>query len=620
MKLVNGGGGGGGCGGGGGGGGGEKTAFSFKKCSAFQFVKRKVRRWMRNPKVSVEKTQGKNLMYPCPKCPLSDDLWYSHFPSPYGCCHYSGMQGGTYYHQESCSPCPASGQSSSNDKNKGCKVRKWRMLARHHGDSSAKQKEAESDVHLGGCQSWGIHASPFMASPVMLECSICSGPYISYTLEDTWQPRQRTQAMDLYYHNDSDPDTYCCPGDNTFMKQRRMGLNDFIQRLATNSYACKHPEVQSILNLSPPQDTELMNSNPSPPPSPSQQINLGPSSNPSAKPSDFHFLKVIGKGSFGKVLLARHRMDDEFYAVKVLQKKAILKKKEEKHIMSERNVLLKNVKHPFLVGLHYSFQTADKLYFILDYINGGELFYHLQRERCFLEPRARFYAAEIASALGYLHSLNIVYRDLKPENILLDSQGHIILTDFGLCKENIEPNGTTSTFCGTPEYLAPEVLHKQPYDRTVDWWCLGAVLYEMLYGLPPFYSRNTAEMYDNILNKPLQLKPNISNAARHLLEGLLQKDRTKRLGCTEDFIEIKNHIFFSPINWDDLNAKKITPPFNPNVTGPNDLRHFDPEFTDEPVPSSIGCSPDSALVTASIKEAAEAFVGFSYAPSMDSYL
>lgn len=244
----------------------------------------------------------------------------------------------------------------------------------------------------------------------------------------------------------------------------------------------------------------------------------------------------------------------------------------------------------------------------------------MQRERCFLEPRARFYAAEIASALGYLHSLNIVYRDLKPENILLDSQGHIILTDFGLCKENIEPNGPTSTFCGTPEYLAPEVLHKQPYDRTVDWWCLGSVLYEMLYGLPPFYSRNTAEMYDNILNKPLQLKPNISNAARNLLEGLLQKDRTKRLGFTDDFTEIKTHMFFSPINWDDLNAKKLTPPFNPNVTGPNDLRHFDPEFTDEPVPNSIGCSPDSALVTSSISEAAEAFLGFSYAPAVDSYL
>ncbi|OWK01933.1 SGK1 [Cervus elaphus hippelaphus] len=415
-----------------------------------------------------------------------------------------------------------------------------------------------------------------------------------------------------------------------FMKQRRMGLNDFIQKIANNSYACKHPEVQSILKISPPQEPELMNANPSPPPSPSQQINLGPSSNPHAKPSDFHFLKVIGKGSFGKVLLARHKAEEVFYAVKVLQKKAILKKKEEKHIMSERNVLLKNVKHPFLVGLHFSFQTADKLYFVLDYINGGELFYHLQRERCFLEPRARFYAAEIASALGYLHSLNIVYRDLKPENILLDSQGHIVLTDFGLCKENIEHNGTTSTFCGTPEYLAPEVLHKQPYDRTVDWWCLGAVLYEMLYGLPPFYSRNTAEMYDNILNKPLQLKPNITNSARHVLEGLLQKDRTKRLGAKDDFaskfmfpsqqMEIKNHVFFSLINWEDLINKKITPPFNPNVSGPSDLRHFDPEFTEEPVPNSIGRSPDSLLLTASVKEAAEAFLGFSYAPPTDSFL
>ncbi|CAH2250249.1 serine threonine- kinase Sgk1 isoform X2, partial [Pelobates cultripes] len=461
-----------------------------------------------------------------------------------------------------------------------------------------------------------------------------------------------------------------------FMKQRRMGLNDFIQKIATNSYACKHPEVQNILTISEPQEQELLDENSSPPPSPSQQINLGPSSNPHAKPSDFQFLKIIGKGSFGKVLLARHKADEKFYAVKVLQKKAILKKKEEKHIMSERNVLLKNVKHPFLVGLHFSFQTTSRLYFILDYINGGELFYHLQRERCFLEPRARFYAAEIASALGYLHSLNIVYRyepqiqsmlhiffpsankhfsavichictslaiffflehwcrihlfnqitffcvhrDLKPENILLDSQGHIVLTDFGLCKENIEPNGTTSTFCGTPEYLAPEVLHKQPYDRTVDWWCLGAVLYEMLYGLPPFYSRNTAEMYDNILNKPLQLKPNITNSARNLLEGLLQKDRTKRIGAKNDFTEIKNHIFFTPINWDDLINKKITPPFNPNVSGPSDLQHFDPEFTEEPVPNSIGQSPDSILITASIKEAAEAFLGFSYAPPMESFL
>ncbi|KAK6489029.1 serine/threonine-protein kinase Sgk1-like isoform X1 [Huso huso] len=588
----------------------DMNGFSFKKCSAFQFVKKKVRRWIRNPKVTVE-NQSTHIMYSHSTSMhtphVEQDLRYTQHPV-YSCCHLSQTRN-------------TEEQPCIMDKGKSCKIRKWKKMNKHHTDIKQKAPSRHQDIEVHLSSPWLMRNALFFVHPVMVECCVCNAPVITCRTQDIWEPRDRAQVMDLYYPvNPPRERSYCCAIDPAFMKQRRLGMNDFIQKLATNSYPCKHSEVQSILNLNPPQETELMNDNPSPPPSPSQQINLGPSSNPQAKPSDFNFLKVIGKGSFGKVLLARHKNDEKFYAVKVLQKKAILKKKEEKHIMSERNVLLKNVKHPFLVGLHYSFQTADKLYFVLDYINGGELFYHLQRERCFLEPRARFYTAEIASALGYLHSLNIVYRDLKPENILLDSQGHIVLTDFGLCKENIEPNGTTSTFCGTPEYLAPEVLHKQPYDRTVDWWCLGAVLYEMLYGLPPFYSRNTAEMYDNILNKPLQLKPNISNSARHLLEGLLQKDRTKRIGAKDDFTELKNHVFFSQMSWDDLNAKKLTPPFNPNVTGPSDLRHFDPEFTDEPVPSSIGRSPDSALITASIKESAEAFLGFSYAPSMDSYL
>uniref|UniRef100_A0AAV2KEJ3 Uncharacterized protein n=1 Tax=Knipowitschia caucasica TaxID=637954 RepID=A0AAV2KEJ3_KNICA len=204
MKLMN------GVGGGsaGGSGGGEKTAFSFKKCSAFQFVKRKVRRWMRNPKVSVEKAQGKGLLYPCSRCPLSDELWYTHFPSPYGCCHNSGLQGGLYYHPDPTCHCTTSSQTCS-DKSKGCKVRKWKMLSRHHSD-----KQREMEVDMGGCQAWGVHSPQLLASPVMMECSICSGPYISYALEDSWQPRQRTQAMDLYYHNDSEPDNYCCPSDN----------------------------------------------------------------------------------------------------------------------------------------------------------------------------------------------------------------------------------------------------------------------------------------------------------------------------------------------------------------------------------------------------------------------
>ncbi|MGH0144760.1 UNVERIFIED_CONTAM: hypothetical protein FKN15_005853 [Acipenser sinensis] len=293
----------------------------------------------------------------------------------------------------------------------------------------------------------------------------------------------------------------------------------------------------------------------------------------------------------------------------------------QKHIMAERNVLLKNIKHPFLVRLHYSFQTTGKLYFVLDFINGGELFFHLQRERTFPEPRARFYIAEMASALGYLHSINIVYRDLKPENILLDSQGHIVLTDFGLCKEGISQDDTTTTFCGTPEYLAPEVLRKQPYDNTVDWWCLGSVLYEMLYGLPPFYSRDTAEMYENILHKPLTVRPGATNAAWSILEGLLEKDRTKRLGSNDDFLEIKRHPFFHAISWDDLVQKKFPPPFNPCVAGPEDIQNFDTEFTEETVPHSVCYTSEQSIVNASVLEADDAFVGFSYAPpSEDSFL
>ncbi|XP_072800362.1 serine/threonine-protein kinase Sgk2 isoform X2 [Vicugna pacos] len=325
---------------------------------------------------------------------------------------------------------------------------------------------------------------------------------------------------------------------------------------------------------------------PSPqPPRANGNINLGPSANPNARPTDFDFLKVIGKGNYGKVLLAKRKSDGMFYAVKVLQKKSILKKKEQSHIMAERSVLLKNVRHPFLVGLRYSFQTPEKLYFVLDYVNGGELFFHLQRERRFLEPRARFYAAEVASAIGYLHSLNIIYRDLKPENILLDCQGHVVLTDFGLCKEGVEPEETTSTFCGTPE--------------------------------PPFYSQDLSQMYENILHQPLRIPGGRTVAACDLLQALLHKDQRQRLGSKTDFLEIKSHVFFSPINWDDLYHKRLTPPFNPNVAGPADLKHFDPEFTQEAVSKSIGCTPDTV---ASSSGASSAFLGFSYAPEDDAIL
>ncbi|XP_064604246.1 serine/threonine-protein kinase Sgk3-like isoform X2 [Liolophura sinensis] len=375
--------------------------------------------------------------------------------------------------------------------------------------------------------------------------------------------------------------------DPDFIRHRREGLDEFIQKLISHPQLRESADVQAFLSLNNRKNTQGSDdsetlddfrSESNQDDSDANPVNLGPSEKTSVKPSHFEFLKVIGKGSFGKVLLARHKVEGKIYAVKVLQKQAIMKRNEAKHIMAERNVLLKNIKHPFLVGLHFSFQTPDKLYFVLDYVNGGELFFHLQRERYFPEARAKFYSAEIASALGYLHSLNIIYRDLKPENILLDSKGHVVLTDFGLCKEGIEGMGTTSTFCGTPEYLAPEVLRKQPYDKTVDWWCLGAVLYEMLYGL------------------------------------LLQKEKEKRLGCKADFKEIRSHEFFADVNWDDLDNKRVDPPYNPNVSGQLDLKHFDPEFVREPVPASLGKSADQKLVSASVREADGAFLGFSYVP------
>jgi len=301
---------------------------------------------------------------------------------------------------------------------------------------------------------------------------------------------------------------------------------------------------------------------------------------------DFELLTVIGKGSFGKVMQVRKKDDGKIYAMKVLRKEAIIARKQVTHTKAEKSILQK-IQHPFIVQLHFAFQTKDKLYMILDYVNGGELFFHLKKEGRFQENRVRFYAAEIVCALAHLHSLGIVYRDLKPENILLNAEGHITITDFGLSKQIKEDEGT-HTFCGTPEYLAPEVLKGQGHGIAVDWWSLGTLIYEMLTGLPPFYSQNINIMYQKILNGELRFPSYVSAEAQSLLEGLLTREVEKRLGSgTDGSNEVKRHVFFNGIDWEKLEKKDVEPPFKPKVKSETDISQIDTAFTLEKPQDSL---------------------------------
>lgn len=321
---------------------------------------------------------------------------------------------------------------------------------------------------------------------------------------------------------------------------------------------------------------------------------------------DFELLTVIGKGSFGKVMQVRKKDTGKMYAMKVLRKEAIIARKQVAHTKAEKSILQK-IQHPFIVSLHYAFQTKDKLYMILDFVNGGELFFHLKKEGRFPEARVKFYAAEIISAMAHLHSLNIVYRDLKPENILLDADGHICITDFGLSKE-IDKDEGTHTFCGTPEYLAPEVLKGQGHGMAVDWWSLGTLIYEMLTGLPPFYSQNINIMYQKILNGELRFPSYVTGDAQHLLEGLLTREVDKRLGSgSSGSQDVMNHPFFKDLDWKKLERKEIEPPFKPKVKSEGDTSQIDTVFTQE--------KPQDSYVENSLSETMQKegdFNGFTY--------
>eukprot|EP01135_Chromosphaera_perkinsii_P001410 Nk52_evm11s167 gene=Nk52_evmTU11s167 len=329
----------------------------------------------------------------------------------------------------------------------------------------------------------------------------------------------------------------------------------------------------------------------------------------------FQLLRVLGQGGYGKVFMVRKIMGRDYgkiFAMKVLKKANIIRKQKDcEHTKAERNIL-EEVKHPFIVNLIYAFQTDGKLYLILDFVSGGELFMQLEKEGIFMEEVALFYLAEITLALGHLHKLGIIYRDLKPENILLDKEGHTVLTDFGLSKEAIhDDDSQTHTFCGTIEYMAPEILTRQGHGKAVDWWSLGALMYDMVTGSPPFVASNRKKTMEKILKGKLYLPNYLTEDAKDLLRKLLKRNPATRLGSgPDDFEEIRRHPFFKTINWDDAVLKKLDPPIKPAVNDEDDLSNFDRRFTDMPVVDSP-CDSNLSM------SANNVFKGFTYvAPSV----
>uniref|UniRef100_A0A7M4FT80 Ribosomal protein S6 kinase n=1 Tax=Crocodylus porosus TaxID=8502 RepID=A0A7M4FT80_CROPO len=325
-----------------------------------------------------------------------------------------------------------------------------------------------------------------------------------------------------------------------------------------------------------------------------------------ADPSQFELLKVLGQGSFGKVFLVKKISGSDarqLYAMKVLRK-ATLKVRDRVRTKMERDILVE-VNHPFIVKLHYAFQTEGKLYLILDFLRGGDLFTRLSKEVMFTEEDVKFYLAELALALDHLHSLGIIYRDLKPENILLDEEGHIKLTDFGLSKESIDHEKKAYSFCGTVEYMAPEVVNRRGHTQSADWWSFGVLMFEMLTGTLPFQGKDRKETMTMILKAKLGMPQFLSPEAQSLLRMLFKRNPANRLGAGPDGVEeIKRHSFFSTIDWNKLYRREIHPPFKPATGRPEDTFYFDPEFTAKTPKDSPGIPPSA--------NAHQLFRGFSF--------
>jgi len=309
---------------------------------------------------------------------------------------------------------------------------------------------------------------------------------------------------------------------------------------------------------------------------------------------DFNIIRVIGRGTFSKVLMVESKEEHKLYAMKVVRKLSLVEDEDIEWVKIEKNVFEIATNHPFLVGLHSCFQTPSRLYYVIEFVQGGDLMFHMQRKGRLQENHALFYSAEVAIALNFLHQNGIIYRDLKLDNVLLANDGHIKLTDYGMCKQGIRGNIKTSTFCGTPNYMAPELLRNEDYSFSVDWWALGVMMFEMMVGNSPFLTdqlkgKTEDYLFQIILTSDIKPPNSLSSNSKRVLYDFLMKDPSKRLGCKvgHGFKEIMNHVYYSEIDWDALERKQIKAPFIPTLDNNLDFDNFPTEFTSEPLEFSF---------------------------------